>query len=288
MFFLINKPLWYTSFDVIRKLRKILNTKKLWHTGTLDPLATWVLLIATDGSTKLIPQLEKLEKTYICTIRIDGMSPSLDLGTPVTPHSISEIQDHSPQELHDFLLSQTEQIPPQYSALHIDGVRAYEKARNGEDFEMKKRSISVPYVEILGLHPPEIRIRIRISSGWYIRSFAPLIGQYFWLLWGYVSELHRECIHLPWGWSLDDSSAHLLETLWKHNCIPYGQLFPHFYEEVVDALITQKLHEGRLLDIADIPWIYNVWDTLLLSCSDGFHSLVTRQEDGFHIIKNKI
>lgn len=129
MFYLIDKPLHMTSFDVIRKLRKILNTKKIGHTGTLDPLATGCLLIATENSTKLIPELENTHKRYEFTVQLDGKTASLDLGTEIIPVDIRHIQQKTPETIKIFLESQTQQIPPKYSALHINGKRAYELAR---------------------------------------------------------------------------------------------------------------------------------------------------------------
>jgi tRNA pseudouridine55 synthase len=89
MFYLIDKPLGITSFDVIRKLRKILNTKKIGHTGTLDPLATGCLLIATEKSTKLIPEVENKEKRYRFSVCLEGYTDSLDLGSPIIPSDIT-------------------------------------------------------------------------------------------------------------------------------------------------------------------------------------------------------
>lgn len=93
--------------------------KRIGHAGTLDPLASGCLLIATANSTKLLPLLNGSEKTYIFSVRIDGTTPSLDLGTEVIEHSMTDYREKSRSELHDFLMSQTEQIPPRYSALHI-------------------------------------------------------------------------------------------------------------------------------------------------------------------------
>jgi tRNA pseudouridine55 synthase len=93
--------------------------KRIGHAGTLDPLASGCLLIATGNSTKLLPLLDESEKTYIFSVRIDGSTPSLDLGTEVTEISMKSYTEKAPAELKEFLLAQTEQIPPRYSALHI-------------------------------------------------------------------------------------------------------------------------------------------------------------------------
>lgn len=106
MFYLIDKPAWISSFDVIRKLRKILSIKKMWHVGTLDPFATGCLLIATWKSTKLIPLLESSKKEYIATIRFDGKTDSYDTETPVEKVSTDSFSWKSNSEIEAFLLSQ--------------------------------------------------------------------------------------------------------------------------------------------------------------------------------------
>lgn len=165
MFYLIDKPLGFSSFDVLRKLRKILRIKKLGHCGTLDPLATGLLLVATEKSTKLIPLLETLEKRYEFTVRMDGTSESLDLGTPVSTVDTSGFHTRSSEEIRSFLESLTSQIPPRYSALHIDGKRAYELARAGEDFDLKPRPIQIRNIEISGQTDPySLTLSLDVSS----------------------------------------------------------------------------------------------------------------------------
>lgn len=128
MFYLIYKPIGFTSFDVIRKLRRITGIKKMGHTGTLDPHASGCLLIATGDSTKLISRLENSIKRYQFTVDISTTTPSLDLETEATPVNGIFI-DHSNEELIEFLESQKTELPPKYSAIHIDGKRAYELVR---------------------------------------------------------------------------------------------------------------------------------------------------------------
>lgn len=175
MFFLIDKPLGMTSFDVIRKLRKHLQIKKMGHTGTLDPLASGLLLIATGNSTKLIPLLESARKEYIATIELSGSSASLDRGTDIFTVSLESMKNPTDTEIEEFLLGLTSQIPPQYSALHIDGRRAYELAREGIEFEIEERAIQVERVKVLSRSETSLTIEILVSSGCYIRSLAPVI-----------------------------------------------------------------------------------------------------------------
>lgn len=277
-----------TSFDVIRKLRKLLNIKKIWHTGTLDPLATWCLLVATWSSTKLISMLEKLEKTYICQIRIDGTSASLDLWTEVIPHSIDDINLHTESELRDFILSQTSQIPPKYSALHIDGKRAYDLARAWEEFEIQERKISVKNVEILGFAPPVFDIEFTLSSGGYVRSFAPLIWQFFWTPGGYVTKLHREAMYLSDKNILTTRMAQSIDDFDAEKEIDLRFLFPNidFYE--VDEQVYNNIKNWKILDSILIGDHLNIWQKIFITHKDFPISLLECSPVGLQIIKNNI
>jgi len=148
-FYLIDKPLDISSFDVIRRMRKTLNIKKMGHTGTLDPLATGAILIATGNYTKLIPYFEKDAKVYEFDIMLDGVTDSFDLAEPVQHIS---------------------------SALKIDGKRAYDRARAGEDVEMKTREVEIQHIEILHFNYPKLTLRAQVSAGTYIRSIAADLG----------------------------------------------------------------------------------------------------------------
>ena len=130
MFYIIDKPLGISSFDVIRKLRKSLNIRKIGHAGTLDPLATGLLIIATQKSTKLLSLLDTARKEYIFTVRFDGKTDSLDMDTPLSPVDNSGFLSRTKKEIEHYILSQKLQIPPLYSALHIEGRRAYDRARS--------------------------------------------------------------------------------------------------------------------------------------------------------------
>lgn len=287
MFYLVDKPLSLSSFDIIRRLRKILNTRKIWHTGTLDPLATGCLLIATENSTKLIPLLEKLEKTYLFTVRIDGTTESLDLWSEILHHDMCGFLEKSPGELLHFLESQTEQIPPKYSALKIAGVPAYKRARRGEDIEFKARPIRITHVEIVRFSPPEFEIRLRISSGGYIRSLAWEIGKFFGLSGGYITALRREAIHVP-GRDVSISDARTLEIFDPESSISYEDLFRTYPFREVSESIYNNIQNGK-----DLPWdmldeIYNIWQKIFIKYNDSPISLIEYQGNGFQIIRNNI
>lgn len=286
MFYLIDKPLHMTSFDVIRKLRKILNTKKIGHTGTLDPLATGCLLIATGNSTKLIPELENAYKRYQFTVQLNGKTASFDLWTEIIPVDTSHIQKKTPEEIKIFLESQTEQVPPKYSALHIDGKRAYELARQWLEFEIKQRAISIQDVEILEYNLPySISIALTISSGGYIRSLAPTIGSFLGIDGGYISELRRTHIFFS-GWNqLWETECTNIETL---SLIPYSILFPSIPTISIGEEELEDLKNGKQISYRDeYPQITP--DTkAFLKYSEEFISLCVFDGEKFTIIRNKV
>ena len=150
-FYLIDKPLGITSFDVIRILRKKLNIKRIWHTWTLDPLATWGLLIATWNYTKLIPFFEKDNKTYEFEISFDWVSDSYDLWTEVRYLSEEEKKHFSweitKEKISEILRNnfswEISQVPPKYSALKINWKKALEKVKSWEEFELKPRICNI-------------------------------------------------------------------------------------------------------------------------------------------------
>ncbi len=181
---LIDKPHGWTSFDVVAKvrnqIRRLVGQRvKVGHAGTLDPMATGLLILATGKKTKMINQLQGLDKEYIATILLGATTPSYDAETPVmqtypTDHITAELVE---EKAKSFLGKQL-QIPPKYSAKKIKGKKAYDLARQGKDFQMKAIQVEYKEIEILSLSlPHEIIIRLVVSKGTYIRSFAHDLGQ---------------------------------------------------------------------------------------------------------------
>lgn len=282
MFFLINKPSWFTSFDVIRKLRKITGIKKIGHTGTLDPLATGALLIATDNSTKLISRLENTTKTYVFTVDMGITSPSLDLEWDVNTVNIDGISDHTNDEVTTFLENQTWQLPPKYSAIHIGWKRAYNLIRKWVDFDIEKRPIQVTKVEILEKKLPTITIRLTLSSGGYVRSFAPIIAEFFGISGGgCITYLHREKIG-----NIDLSNAMEFDTLDLSNTIPYSRLFDNIPEYHLDSKYKNNLIDGLIIDIGNQEE-RNSKGEILIYCDD-LCSLWHWTVWGIKVIKNYV
>jgi len=181
---LVDKPLHWTSFDVVNKLRWNLKQKlgikkfKVGHAGTLDPLATGLLIICTGKNTKKIDQFVLEDKTYTGTILIGKTTPSYDLETEYNQEfSIEHINDSLLDEVRLSFLGEQDQIPPIFSAKQVDGKRAYDLARAGKDVVLKANKINVSLFEIETSRFPEIDFKITCSKGTYIRSIANDFGQ---------------------------------------------------------------------------------------------------------------
>ena len=181
---IIDKPLEWTSTDVVRKIKYALQHRlgykkiKIGHAGTLDPLATGVLIVCIGKATKMVNDLQAEEKEYIADIELGATTPSYDLEHPIDKRYPTE---HIPREmigqaLRD-LTGERLQAPPIYSAKKVEGVRAYVFARAGEEVELKKALINIYEMEILSLEMPHLKVRVRCSKGTYIRSLAHEIGQ---------------------------------------------------------------------------------------------------------------
>lgn len=281
MFYLIDKPLWLSSFDVIRKLRKLTGIRKMGHTGTLDPLATGCLLVATENSTKLISRLEKESKSYTFTVDISKTSPSLDLGTPTKSVNMENMREPNTADLELYLLHQNQQVPPKYSALHVDGKRAYDLVREDIEFELSERSIEVSSVRIINISLPIISIDMTISSGGYVRSFAPVIAEYCWVHWGgCITALRRTRVG-----DLQIDTAQGLENFDSTQAIPYSQLFPRHTVIHIESSLRKDILNGKIIPHQEkqIP----IGLEAFLACDDIL-SLVANTDEGWQILRNLV
>jgi tRNA pseudouridine55 synthase len=181
---LIDKPVRWTSFDIVKKVRHILKKHyhysklKVGHAGTLDPLASGLLIICTGKATKDIDRMQLMEKEYIATIEFGKSTPSYDLETAFDGTYPFE---HITSDLVTQVLKQFEgvisQVPRLYSAKHLNGKRAYEHARNGDFIEMQAHTVEIHKIQLLEYQSPVAKILISCSKGTYIRSLAKDIGE---------------------------------------------------------------------------------------------------------------
>ncbi|OFX51633.1 MAG: tRNA pseudouridine(55) synthase TruB, partial [Bacteroidetes bacterium GWA2_30_7] len=176
---LFNKPLAWTSADITRKVHSVLKRHyqikkiKVGHAGTLDPMATGLVIVCTGMHTKTIDSIQSQEKEYIAVLKLGETTPSFDLETNVDfQFEISHINEDFINQVLKGFVGKQKQIPPQYSAKRIDGKRAYEFARKGETVELKLADIEIYNLEILEFELPKLKIKINCSKGTYIRSLA--------------------------------------------------------------------------------------------------------------------
>ena len=182
--FHVDKPLKWTSFDVVKRIRGILSRRtgkkklKVGHAGTLDPLATGVMTIVTGKSTKLIEELQAHTKEYVATIRLGATTPSYDLETEVdAEYPWEHITREGVEETLTKFIGRIQQTPPAYSACKIDGKRAYKMARKGKEVNIKPKELVIDEIELLSFELPTIVIRVVCSKGTYIRALARDIGE---------------------------------------------------------------------------------------------------------------
>jgi tRNA pseudouridine55 synthase len=199
---LINKPYNWTSFDVVNKLRSVLKIKKIGHAGTLDPLATGLLIICTGKLTKQIESFMGFEKEYTGIFVLGQTSPSHDLETELSEKSdVSHVTEEMIQEAAKQLTGKIHQLPPLHSAIKIGGKRAYSYARKGKEINLSPRLVEVSEFTITKVSLPQIEFKIVCSKGTYIRSLVRDIGQIIGV-GAYLSQLCRTRIG---SYRLEDS-----------------------------------------------------------------------------------
>ena len=180
---LIDKPLEWTSFDVVNKIRRTISLHtgiqkiKVGHAGTLDPLATGLLIICTGKFTKRINDLQLLNKEYTGTFFLGATTPSFDKETEVDQQfPINHISNDLIQNTIHRFVGETDQVPPIYSAIKVDGIRAYQKARKNDEVNLKSRKVNISEFVVTQINLPEFNFRVVCSKGTYIRALARDFG----------------------------------------------------------------------------------------------------------------
>ena len=176
--FIINKPYQWTSNDVIRKIKSNNKFKKIGHAGTLDPLATGILPILVNDSTKYFDYFQTFKKSYLAEIKFGFSTSSYDLEGEIDGKT-----DYLPQNIElikkniSYFIGSIKQVPPKYSAIKKNGKRLYDYARNDEDIEIESREVEVSEIKIIDWKTPILKVIINCSSGFYVRSFANDLGK---------------------------------------------------------------------------------------------------------------
>ncbi|SNV33536.1 tRNA pseudouridine synthase B [Chryseobacterium taklimakanense] len=213
---LVDKPLDWTSFQAVNKLKYKLKREfnlpkkfKIGHAGTLDPRATGLLIVCTGKFTKKIPEIQDAPKEYLTEIKIGVQTESYDTEKPEILHAdFSHITEEFIHETLKTFVGEIEQKPPVFSAIKIDGNRAYDLARKGEEVEMKPRKTKVFYIKDIEIELPFVRFTVGCSKGTYIRSLANDIGQELGV-GAYLTNLRRTKIG---AYSVENASSEFLEN----------------------------------------------------------------------------
>ncbi len=229
---LINKPLNCTSHDVVNKVRKICHTKKVGHCGTLDPLASGVLVLCINKATKALQFITSEDKEYIATITLGKATDTYDLEGKIT--SEKEYQnDLTLKQVEETLktfLGKQKQVPPIYSAIKVNGKKLYEYARNNEKVEIEPRDIEIYSLELLSFEKNEIKIRTHCSKGTYIRSLCVDIASAL----GYPGVMSSLIRTKSGHFALEDCIT--LEDLEQNpnQCIPIEEAFKDFKGLIIE------------------------------------------------------
>ena len=233
----VNKPKGITSFDVIRKLKKILKTKKIGHTGTLDPLATGLMLICVGKATKLASDLEAKDKVYIADFDIGYATDTYDIEGKKIAENIIEISKENLEQSMKKFIGNIKQVPPMYSAIKIDGNKLYHLARKGIEVERPERDVTIEYINLLDFKDNKAKIETKVSKGCYIRSLIFDIGQDLGT-YGTMTALQRKEVG---DYSLNDSyNLEQIEEMVLNNDFKFLQTIEEIFSYDKYSLQTEK------------------------------------------------
>lgn len=221
--FLLDKPLDWTSFQAVNKMKYKLKSEfglpkkfKIGHAGTLDPRATGLLIVCTGKFTKKIPEIQDAPKEYWTEIKIGVQTESYDTEKPeILQQDIAHITEENVKEALGKFLGEIEQKPPIFSAIKIDGKRAYDMARAGQEVEMKSRKTTITYIKDVEINFPLVSFTVGCSKGTYIRSLAHDIGQELGV-GAYLTQLRRTKIG---DYNVEDATSDFLENDYKFDSL---------------------------------------------------------------------
>ena len=233
----VNKTKGITSFDVIRKLKKILKTKKIGHTGTLDPLATGVMLVCVGKATKLASDLEAKNKIYIADFDIGYATDTYDVEGKKIAENIIEVSKENLEQSIKKFIGNIKQVPPMYSAIKIDGNKLYHLARKGIEVERPERDVTIEYINLLDFKDNKAKIETKVSKGCYIRSLIYDIGQDLGT-YATMTALQRKQVG---DYSLEDSySLEQIEEMVLNNDFKFLKTIEEIFSYDKYSLQTEK------------------------------------------------
>ena len=204
----VDKPAGLTSHGVVARIRRLAGTRKVGHAGTLDPMATGVLVVGVDRATRLLGHLMLTEKGYLATVRLGESTTTDDAeGETLARASVDHLDEAAVRTAFAAQVGEIAQVPTAVSAIKVDGKRAYQRVRDGEDVQLKARTVTVHELVVEEVALPDVRIRVRCSSGTYIRAIARDVGAALGV-GGHLTALRRTAVG-PYGLDV----AHTLEQL---------------------------------------------------------------------------
>lgn len=249
----VDKPSGPTSHDVVNRIRKAAALRKVGHSGTLDPLASGVLVLLLGPATRLSEYLAGSDKVYRAVVRFGRVTDTYDAaGETVQESSESPSRAEVEAALPEFVGDQF-QMPPAYSAVKVAGRKAYELARAGQKPELRPRSITVHSIELDNYTPPDLTLEIRCSGGTYVRSLAHELGQHTGT-GAHLAELRRleaGVFSLEQARSLKDLEEAIERGSWLEMLIPPQEALPHLPQVVVGPADLSRLRHGRGIAVTE-------------------------------------
>lgn len=271
--FLINKEANWTSFDICAKVKRLFNTKKVGHSGTLDPFAEGLMIVCLGQATKIIPFLENYNKTYLATIKLGEETDTLDNTGNIIDKK--DVLNYSLDQLKNVLnsfLGKSQQIPPMYSALKHDGVPLYSLAREGIEIERKPRNIEIFSIELIEYNKPFLTFKCKVSKGTYIRTLAKDIAIKLSTV-GHLVKLIRTNID-----KFDLNMAKKVNELTINDSISIVEMLT-LPTLIVDNEIEKKIRNGNKLSLQGKNML------LLINEKKEALAIYEKKEDGYYYSK---
>ena len=271
--FLINKEANWTSFDICAKVKRLFNTKKVGHSGTLDPFAEGLMIVCLGQATKIIPFLENYNKTYLATIKLGEETDTLDNTGNIIDKK--DVLNYSLEELKNVLnsfLGKSQQIPPMFSALKHDGVPLYSLAREGIEIERKPRDIEIFSIELIEYNKPFLTFKCKVSKGTYIRTLAKDIAIKLSTV-GHLVKLIRTNID-----KFDLNMAKKVNELTINDSISIVEMLT-LPTLIVDNEIEKKIRNGNKLSLQGKNML------LLINEKKEALAIYEKKEDGYYYSK---
>lgn len=271
--FLINKEANWTSFDICAKVKRLFNTKKVGHSGTLDPFAEGLMIVCLGQATKIIPFLEHYNKTYLATIKLGEETDTLDNTGNIIDKK--DVLNYSLEEIKNVLnsfLGKSQQIPPMFSALKHDGVPLYSLAREGIEIERKPRDIEIFSIELIEYNKPFLTFKCKVSKGTYIRTLAKDIAIKLSTV-GHLVKLIRTNID-----KFDLNMAKKVNELTINDSISIVEMLT-LPTLIVDNEIEKKIRNGNKLSLQGKNML------LLINEKKEALAIYEKKEDGYYYSK---